>query len=66
MITFLQFRTEQALKGWVDRRIMLKWLNERREIRPLEHDRRRVLFVENSSGNGLTEDLSAALENFNT
>lgn len=53
-------------KGSMDTTVMPQWLSERRAIKPLVHQRRRVLFVGNCSGHKITEDVQAAEQNINT
>ena len=45
---------------------MPQWLSERRIIRRLPHDRRRVLYVDNCSGHTNTMELEKACDGINT
>lgn len=53
-------------RGWIDRRVMVEWLRETRNIRKLPDNRRRVLFMENCSAHNMTENLKAALDEIST
>lgn len=53
-------------KGWMDTVVMTQWLSERRVIKKLPNNRRRVLFVDNCSGHNVTEEMITALSKINT
>lgn len=48
-------------KEWMDRKVFLEWLKEKHFFRRLPGGKKRVLFVENATGQKLTEDVLAAL-----
>lgn len=60
----VSYRT--GAKGWIDRRVMVEWLCEKRAISPLGGGRRRVLFMDNCGGHAVTEEQTAALKEINT
>ena len=53
-------------KGWIDTTVMPQWLSEQRVIRPLPHDRLRVLYVDNCSGHTNTMELQKACDGIKT
>eukprot|EP00171_Calliarthron_tuberculosum_P006261 IDg6261t1 len=56
------------LSGVRDARIQppFMWLNEKRVIKPLPNNRRRILYVDNCSGHVETEEMLSASANLNT
>ena len=53
-------------KGWIDSRVMVEWVCERRALSPLPNGRKRILFVDNCSGHNMNAELRSALEKSNT
>jgi len=53
-------------KGWIDRRVMKLWVQERRTMPLLPDGRKRILVMDHCSGHNLTEELKNALNSFKT
>lgn len=53
-----------GLKGWMDTRVMPKWLSQNRVIFSLPH-RRRIIYIDNFSGHTTTSQLTKAMERIN-
>lgn len=49
-------------RGWMDTRIISRWILEERVMRPLPHDLRRVFYMDNWNGHITTEDPEAAFK----
>ena len=60
----VSYRSEP--KGWIDRIVMAQWRKEPRAISLLPGGRRRVLYMDNCSGHGITDEIKSALESINT
>lgn len=48
-------------KGWMDKTEFTQYISERKVFIPLLHERKRILFVDNCSGHGMSTRLEEAL-----
>lgn len=64
MLSRVPYRT--GLKGWMSRRVFDEAMNEDRFITADSDDNDQVIFLENASCHGETEDLMESLSNINT
>eukprot|EP00171_Calliarthron_tuberculosum_P001361 IDg1361t1 len=53
-------------KVWMDRVVLPQYFEEKKVIKRLPHARKRVMFVDNCSGHGMTPALETALQSVNT
>lgn len=53
-------------KGWMERGVLVEWLQERTVLKTLDQNRKLVLYVDNSTGNALTDAVKDALNLSNT
>lgn len=58
------FRT--GPNGWIDGRFMKLWVREPRARPPIPSEKKRVLFMDNCSGQNFTGALQASLKSINT
>lgn len=53
-------------KGWMDPKVLLQWLRERRVTKELPNDRQRILYVDNCRGQNDTPGLRDAAREIRT
>ena len=51
---------------WMDRTVFTQYISEEKVFQLLSHGRKRILFVENCSGHGISTNLATALIYNNT
>lgn len=52
-------------KGWIDRRVITLWVQERSALSPLANKRKRVIFLDNYACNFVTPKLKLNLDEIN-
>lgn len=58
------YRTQRS--GWMDHRVFLEWVKERRTFGNLPSTQKRVIFMDNASGHKISEAVEQALQSLNT
>lgn len=53
-------------KGWMDRKVMVMYLEEPHNLQPLDNNVKRNLWADNCNGHAETEEVTQALERSNT